>query len=403
MTNNVIEINNLSKHYSIHPHRTGTLQGDFKLWLERKQNKPSSSKDDFWALRNINLEIQAGDRIGLIGRNGAGKSTLLKILSRITAPTLGEVKIKGRVASMLEVGTGFHRELTGRENIFLNGAILGMRRREIRARIDEIVDFSGVEKFLDTPVKKYSSGMYVRLAFSVAAHLPADILLVDEVLALGDTAFRQKALQKMEQLTKEQGKSILFVSHNLSSVRRLCNRSILMKGGVIDFQGETQSVINNYLKDIPNSLQQPRKNVYSSGDLKLKFVRVSSDREKDINPQTGQPILFIFELEGNVDFLSQQVQFDFRIDNNRGEHLFWLSSSLKPEPIRSKQLVFSLPYCHLLPNKYFITSYVSVDGKGSDWLENAASFTVLQNSRLPLTQFIPEQQSSFWFDFDLYS
>ena len=185
--------------------------------------------EDFWALKDLNFEIRKGDRVGIIGKNGAGKSTLLKVLSRITEPTTGKVFIKGRVASLLEVGTGFHPELTGRENIFLNGAIMGMGRAEIKRKFDEIVDFSGVEKFLDTPVKRYSSGMYVRLAFSVAAHLEPEILVVDEVLAVGDAEFQKKCLGKMQDVSNSEGRTVLFVSHNLMALSSLCNKGIYLK------------------------------------------------------------------------------------------------------------------------------------------------------------------------------
>jgi lipopolysaccharide transport system ATP-binding protein len=201
----------------------------------------------FWALKDINFEVRQGDRIGIIGKNGAGKSTLLKVLSRITEPTKGKVYISGRVASLLEVGTGFHPELTGKENIFLNGAILGMKRWEIKKKFDEIVDFSGVEKFLDTPVKRYSSGMYVRLAFAVAAHLDPEILIVDEVLAVGDAEFQKKCLSKMDEVSKEEGRTVLFVSHNLLAVKTLCTSGILLSNGMIQINGEMNKVIESYV------------------------------------------------------------------------------------------------------------------------------------------------------------
>lgn len=207
----------------------------------------SPTSEDFWALKNVSFEVKQGDRIGIIGRNGAGKSTLLKILSRITEPTIGRVRIKGRVASLLEVGTGFHPELTGRENIYLNGAILGMNRQEIKSKFDEIVNFAEIEKFLDTPVKRYSSGMYVRLAFAVAAHLEPEILIVDEVLAVGDALFQKKCLGKMEEVGKE-GRTVLFVSHNMQAIRQLCDRSILLQSGEIAVDNSNSAAIEIYLK-----------------------------------------------------------------------------------------------------------------------------------------------------------
>jgi lipopolysaccharide transport system ATP-binding protein len=209
---------------------------------------PTPPEEDFWALRDVSFEINRGDVVGIIGRNGAGKSTLLKILSRITEPTCGRVRIRGHVASLLEVGTGFHPELTGRENIFLNGAILGMRRADIKSRFDEIVAFADVERFLDTPVKRYSSGMYVRLAFAVAAHLEPEILVVDEVLAVGDAQFQKKCLGKMESVSRESGRTIFFVSHNMAAVRTLCSRAILFHKGRVLGEGATNELINSYLR-----------------------------------------------------------------------------------------------------------------------------------------------------------
>lgn len=219
----------------------------FSFPLAKASAKTSYTTEDFWALRDVNFEIAQGDRVGIIGRNGAGKSTLLKILSRITEPSAGTIRIKGRVASLLEVGTGFHPELSGRENIFLNGAILGMSRAEIRAKFDEIVAFAEVEKFLDTPVKRYSSGMYVRLAFAVAAHLEPEILIVDEVLAVGDAQFQKKCLGKMEDVSKNQGRTVLFVSHNMGVISQLCKSAILLKAGSVEIAGSVAETIEKYV------------------------------------------------------------------------------------------------------------------------------------------------------------
>lgn len=223
-----------------------TLAGQLRKAQRQAAQEHGASEEEFWALKDVNFEIRRGERVGIIGRNGAGKSTLLKILSRITEPTTGRVEIRGRVASLLEVGTGFHPELTGRENIYLNGAILGMTRREIRAKFDEIVDFAEVEKFLDTPVKRYSSGMYVRLAFAVAAHLEPEILVVDEVLAVGDASFQKKCLGKMEEVADQQGRTVLFVSHQMPMVASLCNRCLLLRDGYLSDDGKPSSVILGY-------------------------------------------------------------------------------------------------------------------------------------------------------------
>ncbi|MFY7811863.1 MAG: polysaccharide ABC transporter ATP-binding protein, partial [Flavobacterium sp.] len=211
------------------------------------------SSDIVWSLRDINFEIEQGDAVGIIGRNGAGKSTLLKLLSRVTSPTTGSIKVKGRIASLLEVGTGFHQELSGRENIFLNGAILGMRKKEIKNKFDEIVDFAGVERYIDTPVKRYSSGMYVRLAFAVAAHLESEILIVDEVLAVGDAEFQKKCLGKMGDISKGEGRTVLFVSHNMAAVQNLCSKGILLQNGMVKYKGETSFVVEKYLNDNLNN------------------------------------------------------------------------------------------------------------------------------------------------------
>lgn len=258
MSDTVISIENLSKSYQLGVIGTGTFFGDLNRWWAKKTGKPDpyakvvEVKHDnrvgetIWALDNINFGLQQGEALGIIGRNGAGKSTLLKILSRVTAPTSGEVKVKGRIASLLEVGTGFHPELTGRENIYLNGAILGMSRAEVTRKFDEIVDFSGVEKFIDTPVKRYSSGMYVRLAFAVAAHLEPEILVVDEVLAVGDAEFQKKCLGKMSDVAGS-GRTVLFVSHNMPAILRLCSSAILLDKGRLVRQGNPLEVTNYYL------------------------------------------------------------------------------------------------------------------------------------------------------------
>lgn len=236
--------------------------------------KEDTYAEEFWALKNLNFEIEKGDRIGVIGRNGAGKSTLLKVLSRITEPSTGKISIKGRIASLLEVGTGFHPELTGRENIYLNGAILGMTRQEIKEKFDEIVSFAEIEKFLDTPVKRYSSGMYVRLAFAVAAHLEPEILIIDEVLAVGDAQFQRKSLGKMDDVSKKDGRTVIFVSHNMDAVTNLCNKCIYLKRGEIVMFDETSKVIDAYLKD--NKTIEQREEGYDPNQAKILNIELDS-------------------------------------------------------------------------------------------------------------------------------
>ncbi len=289
MSDTVITVENLCKKYTI-GHQKQAQHETFRdnmyhmgrSILQRFKhplsvNKENVDLEEFWALKDVSFEIKRGDRVGIIGRNGAGKSTLLKILSRITEPTSGRVTIKGRVASLLEVGTGFHPELTGRENIFLNGAILGMSRIEIKKKFDEIVDFAEIEKFLDTPVKRYSSGMYVRLAFAVAAHLEPEILLVDEVLAVGDAEFQKKCLGKMTEISK-QGRTLLFVSHHMNNIKNLCNRTISLRGGTIYRLGPTTEVIAEYMNFLPNdfdsNLLTKRKDRKGNGIARFIDVRV---------------------------------------------------------------------------------------------------------------------------------
>lgn len=260
MSDVVISVENLSKQYRLGQVGRATIRDDFNRWMHRLAGKEDpylkigeendrskkSISDYVWALKDINFKVHQGDVLGIIGRNGAGKSTLLKILSKVTSPTTGQIKIKGRVASLLEVGTGFHPELSGRDNIFLNGAILGMNKREIKSKFDEIVEFAGIERYIDTPVKRYSSGMYVRLAFAVAAHLEPDILIVDEVLAVGDAEFQKKCLGKMKDVSEREGRTVLFVSHNMGAVQSLCTAGILLKYGRVSLVGNASEIINSY-------------------------------------------------------------------------------------------------------------------------------------------------------------
>lgn len=249
----IIQVENISKKFILHHEvRQGgytslrDVFADRVRRIFRAKTNEKQTQEEFWALKDLSFEVKQGDRLGIIGRNGAGKSTLLKILSRITEPTSGTIRIQGRVASLLEVGTGFHPELTGRENIFLNGAILGMSRQEVRSKFDEIVAFAEVERFLDTPVKRYSSGMYVRLAFAVAAHLEPEILIVDEVLAVGDAQFQKKCLGKMEDVSNKEGRTVLFVSHNMGAIKHLCDKALLLQGGSIVAHSDVLAVVSRY-------------------------------------------------------------------------------------------------------------------------------------------------------------
>lgn len=282
-----IKVENLSKAYQIGQFGSGTISRDLERWFVMKlmgkedpflklgetNDRASKGKSDIvWSLKDINLEIEQGDAVGIIGKNGAGKSTLLKLLSRVTSPTSGSIKLKGRVASLLEVGTGFHPELTGRENIYLNGSILGMRKREIDGKIDEIIDFSGIERYIDTPVKRYSSGMYVRLAFAVAAHLENEILVVDEVLAVGDAEFQKKCLGKMGDVSKGEGRTVLFVSHNLGAIKELCQHALVIKNGQEDFYGSVVSGIHHYSQSMLKLTAEDLDNNRSDGWVHLVVI-----------------------------------------------------------------------------------------------------------------------------------
>lgn len=289
----ILKAENISKQYRLGLIGTGTISHDLNRWWHKIRGKEDpflkvgeandrstkGNSDYVWALQDINFEVKKGEVLGIIGKNGAGKSTLLKILSRVTMPTTGEIKTKGRIASLLEVGTGFHPELTGRENIYLNGAILGMTRSEIKVKEDEIIEFSGCERYIDTPVKRYSSGMRVRLAFAVAAHLEPDILVIDEVLAVGDAEFQKKAIGKMQDISNEDGRTVLFVSHNMAAVKSLCNRTILLNNGRIFSEGDTDEIIEQYLK-IDNDSAENGIYHYSKENNKAYFERITIFDEK---------------------------------------------------------------------------------------------------------------------------
>ncbi len=287
--NQVIVATGLAKRYSIGASRDSSLKGTLSNLIRSR----SAKSEDFWALKDVSFSVNRGDVVGIVGRNGAGKSTLLKLLSEITRPTEGRIEITGRVASLLEVGTGFHPELTGRENIFMNGTILGMSRNEVKNKIRDIIDFADVEKFIDTPVKHYSSGMYVRLAFSVAAHLEPEILVIDEVLSVGDAEFQKKCLGKMQDVA-ESGRTVLFVSHNLGSVKILCNKGILLQNGRLVFDGDISEVIDKYQKSSKKEVSAEM-----TSDTKESYVRKAVIVGENNEFSHGDPIHFSFEIAHN--------------------------------------------------------------------------------------------------------
>lgn len=294
MSKVVIKAEHISKQYRLGLVGTGTVRDDLKRWwynlrgkedpflkIGEANDRSSKGESDYvWSLRDINFEINQGDSVGIIGRNGAGKSTLLKILSQVTQPTTGKIYTKGRIASLLEVGTGFHPEMTGRENIYLNGAILGMRKHEITRKLDEIIAFSGVERYIDTPVKRYSSGMYVRLAFAVAAHLESEILIVDEVLAVGDAEFQKKCLGKMNDVSKGEGRTVLFVSHNLDAVKKLCNKGLLLHNGQLIHDGNIDATLDSYLLNYSSNEKQTELNFEEDESKEAQILKVAlKDKE----------------------------------------------------------------------------------------------------------------------------
>jgi lipopolysaccharide transport system ATP-binding protein len=371
----IIEVNNLSKKFIITHEgkekytalRDVIVQNAKKIFSFPSSLRPSQSitKEEFWALKDISFEVQQGDRIGIIGRNGAGKSTLLKILSRITEPTVGEIKIRGRVASLLEVGTGFHPELTGRENIFLNGAILGMSRKEIKSKFDEIVDFAEVERFLDTPVKRYSSGMYVRLAFAVAAHLEPEVLIVDEVLAVGDAQFQKKCLGKMEDVSKNEGRTVLFVSHNMGIINSLCNNAVLLNTGRVSFIGSTNETIHQYMKATSNTTSGNNK---YKDILEIKHIKIFQNNYETLNLVNGIKfsVLIFFEVFiQNVE----RVTFELSIKNDIGNKIIFIPLGLasnfnfKPTP-GLHELAFDINLPFMAESTYHIDLIIAESGIG---------------------------------------
>ncbi len=364
-----IKAEGISKAYQLGEFSTGTISKDIERWwaLLRGKEDPflkigetndrtvKGTSNVVWSLKDLDFEIKQGDAVGIIGRNGAGKSTLLKVLSRVTTPTTGTIKVKGRIASLLEVGTGFHPELTGKENIYLNGAILGMRKHEIARKFDEIVDFSGVDRYIDTPVKRYSSGMYVRLAFAVAAHLESEILIVDEVLAVGDADFQKKCLGKMGDVSKNEGRTVLFVSHNMSAVSQLCKEGIILKNGKIQFAGKINAVIDKYLNESINYNQYESPEIQ---DMEVQILKVNLINER------GHSV-------NNFGY-DEEIIIDIKIKNNSKERgircnlaffdlmdkLIFISRIEVPEGTRN--MIAKLPPFILQPNNFKVSVAVDI-------------------------------------------
>lgn len=396
----VIKVENLSKQYRLGDVGTGTLSHDLKRWWYKVRGKEDpylrigetndraskSNSDYVWAIKDINFEVEAGEVLGIIGRNGAGKSTLLKILSKTTSPTTGSVKVKGRIASLLEVGTGFHPELTGRENIFLNGAILGMTKREVQSKFEEIVDFSGVERYIDTPVKRYSSGMYVRLAFAVAAYLEPDILIVDEVLAVGDAEFQKKCLGRMKDVSMNEGRTVLFVSHNMAAVQKLCTKGLLLVNGLVESTGDINKVVDHYVNSntVTNASVIFTNETIRSGNGNLRFlwVKIEDDNSELRNEfSIGENLNFSFQIKNN--HVVTNAELAVQIKSSEGMPIFHMmcrDSNFKPEfEMDVETFNLKLEDIRLFPGIYNVTlTCANTTGhEVYDNIEEAITFIIL--------------------------
>lgn len=396
---NAIEIENVSKEYRLGVVSTGTLSHDINRWWHRIRGKEdpylkigevnlhgtTGESDYIFALQDINVEVKQGEVLGIIGKNGAGKSTLLKILSKVTGPSTGAIHFRGRIGSLLEVGTGFHLELTGRENIFLNGAILGMTKAEIKRKFDEIVEFSGITRYVDTPVKRYSSGMLVRLGFAVAAFLEPEILVVDEVLAVGDAEFQKKAIGKMQDVSKYEGRTVLFVSHNMAAIKTLCTTAILLDNGQTTMQGKPDLVINEYLKtnDIESKIPLLAR-IDRSGIGNFKFKKIficNANREITTYAETGKDMYFCLQISilEQVNKLTSPLEIGIIIRDQFGNILTTLASFFTNENPSKLEDAYNImcfvPKLPILSGEYNLDLWAAVGKQKEDWIQNA--FTLL--------------------------
>jgi homopolymeric O-antigen transport system ATP-binding protein len=385
MTEPVIRVEGLGKRYRLNRRAASTTiseaarEGLMELWARRRDRGRGASRD-FWALRDVSFDLHEGDVFGIVGPNGAGKSTLLKIIARITEPSEGSAEIRGRVGSLLEVGTGFHPELSGRDNVYLNGAILGMRRSEIAAKFDRIVEFAGVGRFIDVPVKRYSSGMYVRLAFAVAAHLEPEILLVDEVLSVGDHAFQQRCLGRMGEIAQG-GRTIVFVSHNLAAVSALCSQACMIERGRLVAQGPTNEVLNDYLSSFSRSERASlRLRTDRQGDGRIRFTDVEvAGPDGAIRVGETTEVRLHYEADSEVS----NVMVGVGISSVLGEPVCLCSTRIAGQDLarvpRQGVFVCAIPRLPLVPDRYSVNVYVEVNGLLADWVQNAHTFDVVES------------------------
>lgn len=418
-----IEFNNISKIYRLGQVSTGTLAHDLKRWwtvnvrhkedpylrIGEENDRSAKGKSDYvWALKDIDFRVEQGDVVGIIGKNGAGKSTLLKILSRVTAPTTGSIRARGRIGSLLEVGTGFHPEMTGRENIYLNGAILGMTKQEITRKLDEIVDFSGCERYIDTPVKRYSSGMMVRLGFAVAAHLDPEILVVDEVLAVGDAEFQKKAIGKMKDVSQGEGRTVLFVSHNMAAVHQLCKRGLLLHNGKIAYAGDIDSTIETYINQQETRLLMDLDNITDrkgTGAVRFSAIRfLNASGVEATSFRVGDPMTIEVTLSshnGNYDFRSMRI--DIGVNTLLGDRVTWLSSNVYTEKVvpKDNRVRFTIPQIMLNTGEYNVNLYAQVNGEVADWVKDVSCFTVEFDNFYNTGRVIPENQGVLITDFNI--
>lgn len=386
----ILKAENISKQYRLGLVGTGTMSDDLKRWWFNVRGKDDpflkvgsvndrsakATEDYVWALRDINFEVKTGEVLGIIGKNGAGKTTLLKILSRVTAPSTGSIKTRGRIASLLEVGTGFHGELTGKENIFMNGAVLGMSKGEIKRKLDEIIDFSGCEMYIDTPVKRYSSGMTVRLGFAVAAHLEPEILVVDEVLAVGDAEFQKRAIGKMQDLSHGHGSTVLFVSHNMASVQNLCTRAVILENGITVFEGETDKAINFYLANEKQLIKKDLGTITNrsgNGIAKFKSFHIEHSSGQIIESAlSGDTIVFCFKIKVDNLTCQSEINLGFSIHTNEDELVSVLYNSYQNKTLKVKTNGTYLIQCEisnlaLNEGDYIVKGRIECDKMESDW------------------------------------